>query len=79
LGALLLVATPQLLREFEQYRFLLYGALLIFMMLSRPEGLLPSRRRAREFHEEEIVEEPWVRAEARQQESAASRPAVEPG
>jgi len=77
LGALLLVATPQLLREFEEYRFLLYGALLIFMMLSRPEGLLPSRRRARELHEEEIVEEPWVRAEQERQEREAARPAPE--
>jgi branched-chain amino acid transport system permease protein len=76
LGALLLVATPQLLREFEQYRFLLYGALLIFMMLSRPEGLLPSRRRAHEFHEEELAEEPWVKGD--RPEGPAARPAVEP-
>ena len=67
LGAVLLVATPQLLREFEQYRFLLYGALLIFMMLSRPEGLLPSRRRARELHEDEVAEEPWLRAGPREE------------
>jgi branched-chain amino acid transport system permease protein len=29
--------------------FIYYGALLVIMMIFRPQGLLPSRRRAREI------------------------------
>jgi branched-chain amino acid transport system permease protein len=50
-GALVLVGLPELLREFAEYRLLLYGALLIVMMLSRPAGLWPSPVRERELHE----------------------------
>jgi branched-chain amino acid transport system permease protein len=41
-GALVLVGLPELLREFAEYRLLMYGALLIAMMLARPEGFWPS-------------------------------------
>jgi branched-chain amino acid transport system permease protein len=51
LGALVLVGLPELLREFADFRLLLYGAALIIMMLVRPEGLLPSTVRQRELHE----------------------------
>jgi branched-chain amino acid transport system permease protein len=61
-GALVLVALPELLREFEEFRFLIYGALLIFMMVNRPEGFIPSTRRARELHEEEAEQDAWLRA-----------------
>ena len=37
----------------SQYQFLLYGIALVAMMLLRPEGLFPSRRRKRELHTEE--------------------------
>jgi ABC-type branched-subunit amino acid transport system permease subunit len=37
--------------DFVQYQFLLYGLALVLMMLIRPEGLFPSRRRRRELHE----------------------------
>jgi branched-chain amino acid transport system permease protein len=53
-GALALVGLPELLREFVEYRFLMYGVLLIVMMLARPEGLWPSAVRQRELHVEEI-------------------------
>jgi len=39
--------------DFLQYQFLLYGIALVAMMLLRPEGLFPSRRRRRELHVEE--------------------------
>lgn len=48
LGAIALVGMPELLREFTEYRWLIYGALLIFMMVNRPEGLWPSTIRQRE-------------------------------
>lgn len=52
-GALLLVGMPELLREFSEYRLLIYGALLIVMMLNKPEGFLPEAVHKREFHEDE--------------------------
>ena len=54
-GALALIGLPELLREFAEYRLLLYGALLIVMMLVRPEGLWPSAARRRELHVDEEV------------------------
>jgi ABC-type branched-subunit amino acid transport system permease subunit len=36
--------------DFVQYQFLLYGLALVAMMLLRPEGLFPSRRRQQELH-----------------------------
>jgi branched-chain amino acid transport system permease protein len=52
-GSLILVGLPELLREFAEYRYLMYGALLIVMMLVRPEGFWPSAIRRRELHAEE--------------------------
>jgi branched-chain amino acid transport system permease protein len=43
-----LVGLPELLREFDEYRYLFYGALLIIMMRVRPEGLWPAMARRRE-------------------------------
>jgi branched-chain amino acid transport system permease protein len=37
--------------DFLQYQFLLYGLALVGMMLLRPEGLFPNRRRQRELHD----------------------------
>jgi branched-chain amino acid transport system permease protein len=39
--------------NFVEYQFLLYGVALVAMMLLRPEGLFPSRQRARELHTSE--------------------------
>src|SRR5262249_29811353 len=39
--------------NFTEYQFLLYGIALVLMMLLRPEGLFPSKRRRRELHTEE--------------------------
>jgi branched-chain amino acid transport system permease protein len=65
LGALVLVGLPELLREFSEFKFLLYGALLIFMMLNKPEGLIPSKERAQELHQDEAAQDAWLRREAR--------------
>jgi ABC-type branched-subunit amino acid transport system permease subunit len=37
--------------NFLNYQYLLYGLALVLMMLLRPEGLFPSRRRRQELHE----------------------------
>jgi branched-chain amino acid transport system permease protein len=50
LGAFFLVGLPELLREFVEFRLLIYGILLIVMMLVKPEGLWPSPVRRRELH-----------------------------
>ncbi|MGH2455027.1 MAG: branched-chain amino acid ABC transporter permease [Candidatus Limnocylindria bacterium] len=61
-GAFVLVGLPELLREFGEYRLLIYGAVLITMMLWRPEGLIPSAQRRRELHDETEDEgEQWER------------------
>ena len=51
-GALALVGLPGLLREFAEFRLLVYGAVLMAMMLMRPEGLWPEARRQLELREE---------------------------
>jgi branched-chain amino acid transport system permease protein len=53
-GALVLVGLPELLREFSEYRLLVYGAVLVVMMLFRPEGLWPEATRRRELHKETV-------------------------
>ncbi len=57
LGALVLVGLPEFLREFAEYRLLIYGAVLVAMMILRPEGLLPSRTRKVELHDREDDDE----------------------
>ena len=48
-GAIVLIGLPEVLREFSDFRWLLYGALLVIMMLARPEGLWPASGRKREI------------------------------
>jgi branched-chain amino acid transport system permease protein len=50
-GAAFLQWLPQALRSHIQQQdlYLYYGALLIVMMIFRPQGIIPSRRRAREI------------------------------
>jgi branched-chain amino acid transport system permease protein len=43
LAAIILVALPELLREFAEYRLIVYALLLITMMLVRPQGLFGVR------------------------------------
>jgi len=55
LGTVLLVGVPELLRatlgtRFVDYRMLLFGAVMIVVIIFRPQGLLPSKRRALELH-----------------------------
>jgi len=56
-GSLVLVGLPELLREFAEYRLLVYGAALVMMMLYRPEGLWPAETNQRELHADEAVVE----------------------
>ncbi len=54
---------PGLLAEFSEFKLLIYGALLVWMMLARPEGLIPSVRRTRELHQEELAQDAWLRGQ----------------
>jgi branched-chain amino acid transport system permease protein len=49
-GAVVLVGLPEVLRDFAEYRLLFYGAILVGIMILRPEGLIASARRRRELH-----------------------------
>jgi branched-chain amino acid transport system permease protein len=65
-GALVLIGVlggptqPGMLREFQEFKLLLYGVLLVYMMLQRPEGLAPSARRSRELHGDELKQDVWL-------------------
>jgi branched-chain amino acid transport system permease protein len=49
LGAVVVAYLPERFRGFQEYRVLVFGAALVAMMIFRPQGLLPSRRRAAEL------------------------------
>jgi branched-chain amino acid transport system permease protein len=72
MGSLVLVGLPGLLREFEEYRLLAYGAAVVAVMLLRPEGLIPNVRRSRELHEEEREQDRWV------EDAATDEPGTSP-
>jgi branched-chain amino acid transport system permease protein len=46
-GAIILI--PEIFREFEDYRFFVFGVALVVLMIFRPQGLLPSKRRKAEL------------------------------
>lgn len=39
-GAIFLSSLPEVLRSVSEYRFMIYGALIVFMMAFRPQGLI---------------------------------------
>ncbi|MBS1264964.1 MAG: hypothetical protein MAG471_00792 [Acidimicrobiaceae bacterium] len=59
---------PGLLHEFQSFKLLIYGTLLVFMMLQRPEGLVPSARRSQELHQEEFLQDVWLKGEEHEAE-----------
>jgi branched-chain amino acid transport system permease protein len=44
LAAIAMTLLPEIAREFDQFRMLIFGAVMVLMMIWRPEGLLPGRR-----------------------------------
>jgi branched-chain amino acid transport system permease protein len=61
-GALVLIGLPNFLTEFQSYQLLIYGAVLVGIMLLRPQGLVPNVRRTRELQNEERAQDEWVKA-----------------
>ena len=53
---------PGLLQELSEYKLLVYGALLVWIMLKRPQGLIPNVRRSRELRPEEVLQDAWLQA-----------------
>ncbi|SDV02612.1 high-affinity branched-chain amino acid ABC transporter permease LivM [Pseudomonas mucidolens] len=44
LAAIVMTLLPELMRDFSEYRMLMFGALMVLMMIWRPQGLLPMQR-----------------------------------
>jgi branched-chain amino acid transport system permease protein len=44
LGVAALIVLPEVFREFELYRMLVFGATMVIMMLFRPAGIIPAKR-----------------------------------
>lgn len=57
LGAFLLTYLPERFREFQEWRPFAFGVALVAVMILRPQGLVPSRRRAREFTDRRVEAE----------------------
>jgi branched-chain amino acid transport system permease protein len=57
LGAFLLTYLPERFREFQEWRPFAFGVALVLVMILRPQGLVPSRRRAREFEDRRVEAE----------------------
>lgn len=51
-AALVLTLAPEYLRALSGYRMLVFGALMVLMMIFRPQGLIPSRKRT--YHPREL-------------------------
>ena len=53
LGVIALIALPEVFRQFEAYRMLIFGLTMILMMLFRPAGLIPAKRMGQRSEEKE--------------------------
>jgi branched-chain amino acid transport system permease protein len=76
-GATILKLLPEKLREVNDYRLLVFGLLLVVMMRFRPEGLVPSKRRQLEFHEDDEELSELLQAEHLQVERVEPEPLQE--
>jgi branched-chain amino acid transport system permease protein len=50
-GAIVIGYLPERFRGFSEYRVLVFGAALVVMMIFRPEGIVPNRRRSAELED----------------------------
>jgi branched-chain amino acid transport system permease protein len=55
LAALVLVLLPEYLRALAEYRMLVFGAVMVLMMLLRPQGLVIARRRRYQLQSEKTA------------------------
>jgi branched-chain amino acid transport system permease protein len=52
IGAFVLILLPEYLRPFADFRMLIFGAILVVMMVFRPQGLISNIRRTYTFSKE---------------------------
>ena len=45
IAAFILILAPEYLRAFSEYRMLIFGAIMVIMMIFRPQGLISGERR----------------------------------
>ena len=45
IAAMILILAPEYLRAFSEYRMLIFGAIMVIMMIFRPQGLVTGERR----------------------------------
>ena len=50
IGAFVLILMPEYLRAFSDYRMLIFGAIMVIMMVFRPQGMITNVRRTYKFH-----------------------------
>ncbi|WP_430709136.1 ABC transporter permease subunit [Pseudodesulfovibrio sediminis] len=48
-GAVILILVPEYLRDFAQFRMLLFGAIMVLVMVFRPQGLISAKRKIYEY------------------------------
>lgn len=56
LGAFVLILLPEYLRAFSEYRMLIFGAVMVLMMVFRPQGLVSPRQREYHIDDPELSE-----------------------
>ena len=44
IAAIVMTVLPEFAREFQEYRMLMFGLMMVLMMIWRPEGLMPMKR-----------------------------------
>ena len=57
IAALVLILMPEYLRAFSDYRMLAFGAVMVLMMIFRPQGLIANVRRTYEYNPDDSAEE----------------------
>jgi len=57
-GALILILMPEYLRALSEYRMLAFGAILVCMMIFRPQGLISNIRRTYKFDKHNLKTTP---------------------
>ena len=54
IGALVLILLPEYLRALSEYRMLAFGAILVIMMVFRPQGIIANVRRTYQFKQSKV-------------------------
>ncbi len=54
IGAFILILLPEYLRAFSDYRMLVFGAVLVIMMVFRPQGIISNIRRTYTFNKNAV-------------------------